>query len=79
MADEKELTALDEARTEMIKAIAEYRPVALKELSRIARVHTKQCWGIGILPMKFGKRPSWRVSPSSKRLRTRHHEDGVLV
>ena len=45
MADEKELAALDEARAEMIKAIAEYRPVALKELSRIARVHIEQCWG----------------------------------
>ena len=37
----------------MIKAIAEYRPVALKELSRIARVHIEQCSGDRILPMKF--------------------------
>jgi hypothetical protein len=45
MADHKELAALDEARQEMIKAIAEYRPIAIRELARIASVHIQQCWG----------------------------------
>jgi hypothetical protein len=45
MADEKELAALDAARAEMIQAISEYRPIAARELARIALVHIEQCRG----------------------------------
>jgi len=44
MADDKDLAALEAARAAMIEAIAEYKPIAARELARIAVHHIQKCW-----------------------------------
>jgi len=44
MTDHEHELALDEARTEMAEAIAEYTATATKQLAQMAFHHIQRCW-----------------------------------